>query len=70
MARRFFSGYTFGAFCIMLCLLMIVTVAAEILVEKDIHPHSQFQSLLVNTIIAGGIAGVIVEKLDLHLLDN
>ncbi len=70
MGSRFFSGYTFGAFCIMMTLLMIISVAGEIVTEQDFHPHSRFQSLLMNTIVAGGVASIIVEWLDLRLLDN
>jgi len=70
MGKQFFSGYTFGAFCVLLAILMIVTVTGQIVTDKDLHPRSQFQALLANTIVAGGLASILVEKLDVRLLDN
>lgn len=68
--RRFFTGFTFGAFCVMLALLMVITVASEIVIERDLHPRTQFQGMLVTTIISVAVAGVMVEGMGLHLLDN
>lgn len=68
--RRFFSGFTFGAFCIMTAVLMVITVASEIVIERDLHPRTQFQAMLVETLISVVIAGVLVERMGLHLLDN
>jgi hypothetical protein len=69
-ARSFFTGYTFGAFCIMLALTMVISVAGELVTERDFHPYNLFQSLLINTILAGGVSSVLAERLDVRLLDN
>lgn len=66
----FFSGYTFGAFCVMFALLMIITVGAELIIDDELHPHSKYYQLLISAILAGLGAGLVVEKMDIHLLDN
>jgi hypothetical protein len=68
--RRFFSGRTFGAFCVMVALLMVIAVASEIAIERDLHPRTRFQGLLLETLISVAVAGVLVERMGLHLLDN
>ena len=68
--RRFFSGFTFGAFCLMTALLMIITVGTEIVLRSDVHPRTKFQSMLWNTLVGVFVAGMLIEWKGLHLLDN
>ena len=68
--RSFFSGFTFGAYCLMIAILMIITVGAEIVLRSDVHPRTKFQSMLWNTLVGVFVGSVLVEWKGLHLLDN
>ena len=66
----FFSGYTVGAICVMLALLMVVTVVSEVAIDSDLHPRTKFQAMFVETLIGLAFTSTLVEWMDLHLLDN
>lgn len=66
----FFSGFTFGAFCLMTALLMIITVGTEIVLRNDVHPRTKFQAMLANTLVGVFVGSVLVEWRGVHLLDN
>lgn len=64
------SGFTLGAFCVVLAILLVITVATEVILEEDIHPRTKFQGMLISTLISGLLASILIEKLNIHLLDN
>lgn len=67
---KFFTGYTLGAFCVMLALLMVVTVISEIVIDSDLHPRTKFQAMFVETLISLAFTSTLIERMNLHLLDN
>lgn len=62
------SGFTFGAFCVVLAILMAITVGSEIFIEEDVHPHTKFVGLLLASLLAGLLGSVVIEKLNIKLL--
>lgn len=70
MRRRFFSGFTLGAFCVMMAVLMVITVATEIALSRDLHPHTRYQGMVWEALVSVVVAGVVVEWSGVHLLDN
>lgn len=63
------AGVTLAAFGVVFCILFILAVASEIFVREELHPRSKFQNLLLTTILSGLLAGLVIEKMNLRLLE-
>lgn len=64
------SGTGLGVACAVFAILMVIAVATEVFLRTDVHPRTKFRSIAVTTLFAGLTASVLIERMDLHILDN
>jgi len=52
---------------IVICILFIISVITEIIIDDNIHPHSVFLYLFISTILSGITTAFIIEGINIHL---
>lgn len=62
------AGFDFGVAATVFAVLLIITVAVDIVMRVDIHPSTRFRSMVSTTLLAGLAASVLIEIMDLHIL--
>lgn len=70
MRGRGISGYTLGAVLAVFAILLVITLASDILVRVDLHPTTKFGAVAANTVLAGMAATALVEYMGLRVLAN
>lgn len=63
------TGIRLGVACAIFAILMVITVATEILMRTDVHPRTKFRAMVGSTMLGGLAASILIERMDLHILD-
>jgi hypothetical protein len=64
------SGTGFGVACAVFAIILVITVATDVVMRTDIHPRTRFRATVATTLFAGLSAGILIEYMGLHILGN